>query len=155
MDHPVGEDHGGEVTALLAQLGKGNQEAASRLIPLVYKELHTVAYMRRERIDHTLQPTALVHEAYIKLVQQHSVDWQSRSHFFGIAAQVMRRVLVDHARGYLREKRGGGQRPVPIDGALAFAPEQSGELLKLDEALERLSSIRGRAKLGNCDFLVD
>jgi RNA polymerase sigma-70 factor (ECF subfamily) len=139
MDHPVGEDHGGEVTAVLAQLGKGNQEAAPRVIPLVYEELHTVAYMPRERIDQTLQPTALVHEAYIKPVQRHSVDWQNRAHFFGIAAQVMRRVLVDHARGHLREKRGGGQRPVPIDEALAFAPEQSGELLKLDEALERLT----------------
>jgi RNA polymerase sigma-70 factor (ECF subfamily) len=86
MNHPVGEDHGGEVTALLAQLGKGNQEAASRLIPLVYRELHRLAaaYMRRERIDHTLQPTALVHEAYIKLVQQRSVDWQSRAHFSGL-----------------------------------------------------------------------
>jgi RNA polymerase sigma-70 factor (ECF subfamily) len=146
MDNPAGEDHSGPVTALLAQLKKGNQEAASKLIPLVYKELHRLAraYMRRERFDHTLQPTALVHEAYIKLVQQPSIDWQSRAHFFGIAAQVMRRILVDHARGHLREKRGGGQRAVPIDEALAFAPEQSGELLKLDEALERLTKLDPR-----------
>jgi len=90
MDHPDGEDQGGEVTALLAQLGKGNEEAASKLIPLVYKELRRLAgaYMRRERIDHTLQPKALVHEAYIKLVQQHSIDWHSRAHFFGIAGNL-------------------------------------------------------------------
>ncbi len=147
MDHPFRVDPGREeVTALLAQLGKGNEEAASKLIPLVYKELRRQAggYMRRERSDHTLQPTALVHEAYLKLIQQHSIDWQSRAHFFGIAAQVMRRILLDHARGHLRKKRGEGQKPVPIDEALAFAPEQSGELLKLDEALERLTKLDPR-----------
>ena len=135
-----------DVTALLGQLAKGNDAAASKLIPVVYKELRRLAggYMRRERIDHTLQPTALVHEAYLKLVKQHSVDWQSREHFFGIAAQVMRRILVDHARGHLREKRGGGQRPVAMDEALVFAPEQSEELLKLDEALERLTKLDPR-----------
>lgn len=146
MNHAEGEDHAGEVTALLTQLAKGNQEAASSLIPLVYKELHRLAgaYMRRERIDHTLQPTALVHEAFIKLVQHHSIDWQSRAHFFGIAAQVMRRILVDHARGHLRDKRGGGQRAVPIDEVLVFAPEQSQELLKLDDALQRLTQLDPR-----------
>jgi RNA polymerase sigma-70 factor, ECF subfamily len=100
--------------------------------------------MRRERINHTLQPTALVNEAFIKMVQQHSVDWQNREHFFGIAAQVMRRILVDHARGHLRGKRGGGQRPVAMDETLVFAPEQSEELLKLDEALERLTKLDPR-----------
>jgi RNA polymerase sigma factor (TIGR02999 family) len=136
----------GEVTILLAKLTKGNQEAASRLIPLVYSEMRRLAgaYMRRERGDHTLQPTALVNEAYLKLVEQRSVDWQSRSHFFGIAAQVMRRILVDHARGHLRDKRGGGQKPVPIDEALVFAPEQSEEFLKLDDALERLTKLDER-----------
>jgi RNA polymerase sigma-70 factor (ECF subfamily) len=104
-----------EVTVLLSRLAKGNQEAESKLILLVYDELRRMAarYMRREREDHTLQTTALVHEAYLKLVEQHSVDWQSRSHFFGIAAQVMRRVLLDHARGHMRDKRGGGHRPSP------------------------------------------
>ena len=146
MDHRAGDEHCGEVTALLTQLSKGNQEAADKLIPLVYKELHRLAeaYMRRERVDHTLQPTALVHEAFIKLVQHHSIDWQSRAHFFGIAAQVMRRVLVDHARGHLREKRGGVQRPVAMDETLVFAPEQSEELLQLDEALERLAELDPR-----------
>jgi len=135
-----------DVTVLLTQLTKGNDEAASKLIPLVYAELRRLAggYMRRERSDHTLQPTALVHEAYLKLVEQRSVDWQSRAHFFGIAAQVMRRILVDHARGYLRDKRGGGQKPVPIDEALVFAPEQSLELIKIDEALERLTQLDPR-----------
>jgi RNA polymerase sigma factor (TIGR02999 family) len=80
----------------------------------------------------------------LKLIQQRSIDWQSRAHFFGIAAQVMRRILVDHARGHLREKRGGGERPVPMDEALVFAPEQSVELLKLDQALERLTKLDPR-----------
>ena len=142
MDHPSGED----VTILLAELTKGDKEAASKLIPMVYDELRRLAggYMRRERGDHTLQATALVHEAYLKLVEQHSVDWQGRAHFFGIAAQVMRRILVDHARGHLREKRGSGQQAVPLDEALVFAPEQSMELVKLDEALERLSKLDPR-----------
>ncbi len=130
-----------EVTLLLAELTKGNEQAASRLIPLVYEELRRLArnYMRRERGDHTLQPTALVNEAYLKLVEQRSVDWQSRAHFFGIAAQVMRRILIDHARGHMRDKRGGGAIPVPLDEALVFAPEQSSELVKLDASLERLA----------------
>jgi len=135
-----------DVTILLGELKKGNEDAASKLMPLVYSELRRLAggYMRRERSDHTLQPTALVNEAYLKLVEQRSVDWQSRAHFFGIAAQLMRRILVDHARGHLRDKRGGGQIPVPIDEALVFAPEQSQELVKLDEALERLTQLDPR-----------
>jgi RNA polymerase sigma-70 factor (ECF subfamily) len=135
-----------DVTVLLAKLTKGNKTAASKLIPMVYDELRRLAggYMRRERSDHTLQATALVHEAYLKLVEQRSVDWQSRAHFFGIAAQVMRRILVDHARGHLRDKRGGGQREVPLDEALVFAPEQSLELVKMDEALERLTKLDPR-----------
>jgi RNA polymerase sigma-70 factor, ECF subfamily len=142
MDDPGRDD----ITALLTEMTKGNQEAASKLIPLVYQELRELAasYMRHERSDHTLQPTALVHEAYLKLVQQRSVDWQSRAHFFGVAAQVMRRILVDHARGHLRGKRGAGQRSVPIDEALAFSPEQSEDLVKLDRSLERLSKIDPR-----------
>ncbi len=142
MDHSGRED----VTILLAGLTKGDREAASKLIPIVYAELRRLAvgYMRRERRDHTLQATALVHEAYLKLVEQRAVDWQSRAHFFGIAAQVMRRILVDHARGHLWDKRGGGERAIPIDEALVFAPEQSLELVKLDEALERLTKLDPR-----------
>jgi RNA polymerase sigma factor (TIGR02999 family) len=135
-----------DVTVLLLELTRGNQEAASKLMPLVYNELRRLArgYMRRERPDHTLQATALVHEAYLKLVKQHSVDWQGRSHFFGIAAQSMRRILIDHARGHLREKRGGAQEVLPLDEALVFSPRQSAELVRLDEALERLAKLDPR-----------
>jgi len=142
MDHPGG----GDVTILLAELKKGDKEAASKLIPIVYDELRRLAgsYMRNERSDHTLQATALVHEAYLKLIEQRSVDWQSRAHFLGIAAQVMRRILLDHARGHLREKRGGGERALPIEEALVFAPEQSLDLVKLDQALERLTKLDPR-----------
>jgi len=142
----VSDQAGGDVTILLAELVRGDEAAASKLFPLLYDELRRLAgnYMRRERGDHTLQPTALVHEAYIKLVQQRSIDWQGRAHFFGIAARVMRTILVDHARGHLRDKRGGGQRLVSIDEVLVFAPEQSLELVKLDEAVERLTKIDPR-----------
>ena len=140
------ENARGDVTLLLGQLSQGKEEASEKLIPLVYSELRKLAgaYMRREPSDHTLQPTALVHEAYLKLVEQRSVNWQSRSHFFGIAAQLMRRILVDHARGHMRDKRGGGAIPVPLDEALVFAPEQSSELVKLDESLERLAKLDPR-----------
>lgn len=140
------ENARGDVTVLLGQLAEGKGEVSSQLIPLVYKELRKLAggYMRRERLDHTLQPTALVHEAYLKLVEQRSVNWQSWAHFFGIAAQLMRRILVDHARGHLRDKRGGGVIPVPLDEALVFAPEQSAELVKLDQSLERLAKLDPR-----------
>jgi RNA polymerase sigma-70 factor, ECF subfamily len=135
-----------DVTVLLSELANGNQQAAEKLVPLVYQELKRLArgYMRRERPDHTLQATALVHEAYLKLVRQHAVNWQSRSHFFGIAAQLMRRILIDHARGHLREKRGGAKEVLPLNEALVFSPEQSEELVRLDEALERLSKIDAR-----------
>jgi len=135
-----------DVTVLLSELAHGKQEAAEKLIPLVYDELKRLArsYMRRERQDHTLQTTALVHEAYLKLVHQQRVNWQGRSHFFGIAAQMMRRILVDHARGHLREKRGGGKVVLPLNEALAFSPEHSEDLLRLDEALERLSKLDAR-----------
>jgi RNA polymerase sigma-70 factor (ECF subfamily) len=135
-----------DITGLLSQLTQGNQDAAEKLIPLVYEELKRLAraHMRRERSDHTLQTTALVHEAYLKMVRQEAVHWQGRSHFFGIAAQLMRQILIDHARGHLREKRGGGKAALPLTEALAFSPEHSEELLKLDEALERLSAIDPR-----------
>jgi RNA polymerase sigma factor (TIGR02999 family) len=135
-----------DVTALLSELTKGNSEAGSKLIPLVYDQLRRLAnaYMRRERTGHTLQTTALVHEAYLKLLGQHSVDWQNRAHFFGIAAQVMRRVLIDHARSHVRDKRGGGREHVQFDEALVFSPERSAEFLELNAALERLSEMDAR-----------
>jgi RNA polymerase sigma factor (TIGR02999 family) len=142
MQNPARDD----VTALLGQLAKGDDAAASKLIPIVYAELRRLAagYMRRERKDHTLQPTALVHEAYLRLIEQRAVDWQCRAHFFGIAAQTMRRILIDHARAHLRDKRGGGMIPVPLDEALVFSPEQSSELVRLDASLERLAKLDPR-----------
>ena len=135
-----------DVTALLAEVANGNQAAQEKLVPLVYDQLKRLArrYMRRERAGHTLQTTALVHEAYLKLVGQHSPHWQDRAQFYGIAAQLMRRILIDHARRHLREKRGGTQVILPLEEALAFTPEHSEDLLKLDEALDRLSKLDPR-----------
>jgi RNA polymerase sigma-70 factor (ECF subfamily) len=135
-----------DVTVLRAEVTKADQQAASKLIPLVYDEVRRLAgrYMRHERADHTLQATALVHGTYLKLVQHESVDWQNRAYFFGIAARVMRHILVDHARGHGREKRGAGQQFVLLGEALVFSPERSGELLKLDESLQRLTKIDPR-----------
>jgi RNA polymerase sigma factor (TIGR02999 family) len=140
------DSHQPDVTILLSELSSGNREAAEKLIPLVYGELKRLArnYMRRERGDHTLQTTALVHEAYLKLIRQESVSWQGRSQFFGIAAQLMRRILIDHARAHLREKRGGTKVILPLDEALAFSPEHSEDLLRLDEALDRLTKLDSR-----------
>src|SRR5450755_4185044 len=107
----------GEVTELLAQIHSGDKEAEGRLIPLVYAELRRLAahYLRGERADHTLQPTALVHEAYLRLTRMQEIDWQSRSHFFATAATVMRRILVDHARAQRAEKREGFYDAVSLD----------------------------------------
>ena len=131
---------------LLAEIRKGNPEAASKLIPLVYDEMRRLAgrYMRRERPDHTLQATALVHEAYMKMVEQRPADLQNRAHFFGVAAQVMRHILVDHARGHRRDKRGGTKEVVPLDEALVFSEGKSEELVALDEALRRLAKLDQR-----------
>jgi RNA polymerase sigma-70 factor, ECF subfamily len=135
-----------EVTALLALVAKGDQAAKEQLVPLVYSELKKLAraYMRRERDGHTLQTTALVHEAYLKLVRNQTPNWQGRSHFFGIAAQLMRQILIDHARGRLRDKRGGAPVVLPLNEALVFSPEHSEELVKLDEALVRLAKLDAR-----------
>ena len=139
-------DQAGKVTMLLAEVRKGNPEAEGKLIPLVYDELRRLAgsYMRRERENHTLQATALVHEAYLKLVRQDVPDWQSRAHFFGIAAQLMRQVLVDHARSHARHKRGGGQEMVVFDEAVTLTPSRSFEVLEIDEALQRLTKMDPR-----------
>jgi RNA polymerase sigma factor (TIGR02999 family) len=102
-----------------------------------------------------LQATALVHEAYLKLVEQRSANWQNRAHFFGIAAQLMRRILIDHARGHLREKRGGGQQAIPLDDAVVFSPAQAFELLLVDESLERLNKFDPRqAKIVEMRFFA-
>jgi RNA polymerase sigma-70 factor, ECF subfamily len=109
-------------------------------MPLVYDELRRLAssYLRQERSDHTLQPTALVHEAYLRLVDQKNVHWKDKGHFFAITAQLMRRILVDHARSHLAEKRGSGAAKVPLEDAVVMSNERPGELLTLDESLTRL-----------------
>jgi RNA polymerase sigma-70 factor, ECF subfamily len=135
-----------EVTVLLSALTRGDDGAASKLIPVVYDELRRLAgsYMRRERADHTLQATALVHEAYLKLIEQRSVNWQSRAHFFGVSAQLMRRILIDHARGHTREKRGGEQKKVSLDEAFVFSEKQADELLAVADSLNLLAKIDPR-----------
>jgi RNA polymerase sigma-70 factor, ECF subfamily len=135
-----------DVTILLSALTRGDDDAASKLIPAVYDELRRLAgsYMRRERADHTLQATALVHEAYMKLVEQRSTNWQSRAHFFGVAAQLMRRILIDHARGHSRQKRGGEDKKVSLDEAFIFTEQQADELLAVDDSLNQLAKIDPR-----------
>jgi RNA polymerase sigma factor (TIGR02999 family) len=132
-----------DVTMLLSRLTEGDKSVVSQLMPLVYDELRRLAasYMRQERPDHTLQPTALVHEAYLRLVKQRETSWKNRAHFFGVAAQLMRRILVDHARGHLRTKRGGEAQKVSLDEAFAFSPDQSAQLVGVDEALSRLEKL--------------
>jgi len=131
------------VTALLGDWSRGDRTALNQLLPLVYTELRGVAarQLRKERADHTLQPTALVHEVFIRLVDQRQVDWQNRAHFFGVAAQVMRRILVDHARRHSAGKRGDGVPRVPIDEAKDIPASNEIPILALDQALSRLETI--------------
>jgi RNA polymerase sigma factor (TIGR02999 family) len=131
-----------EVTQLLQQWSDGRQEALDRLLPEIYAELRRLAssYLRRERRDHTLQPTALVHEAFLKLVDQRAVRWQNRAHFFGIAAQAMRRILVDHARAHVADKRGAGGQRVLLDDAQLVGAMPDIDVLALDEVLTRLAT---------------
>jgi RNA polymerase sigma factor (TIGR02999 family) len=121
-------------------------EEADRLLPLVYDELRALAghYLAGERPGHTLQPTALVHEAFVRLAQQSRVDWQGRTHFLAVGAQAMRRILIDHARGRGRERRGGAARRVPLEGLDPAAPVPAADLLALGEALERLAALDPR-----------
>jgi len=135
-----------EVTALLTQLSRGDKSVIERLMPLVYDELHRRAagYMRQERSDHTLQPTALVHEAYLKLVEQRDATFRHRAHFFAVAAKMMRRILIDHARARLSAKRGGEQNPVSLEDADNLRTDTPHGLLAVDEALKRLESLDPR-----------
>lgn len=130
------------LTQLLIKWGDGDQQALDLLMPLVYSELHRLArgYLRRERINHTLQPTALVNEAYLRLIDQQCAAWNSRAHFFGIAAQMMRRILVDHARLHQAAKRGDGDYKLSLDQADQVINQQAVDLLALDEALDRLAA---------------
>lgn len=136
-------DTSGQVTRLLTDWSEGDLEAREEVFPLVYDELRRLAasYLRRERSDHTLQATALVHEAYLRLVEHDNANWQNRHHFFGAAAQLMRRILVDHARGHLAGKRGSGYAKVPLTEAIVMSQEQPAELLALDECLTRLGDL--------------
>lgn len=131
-----------EITRLLVAWTDGEESALEKLTPIVYEELRQLAkrYMRQERPGHTLQSTAVVHEAFLRLVNQ-NVEWNSRAHFFAIAAKMMRRILVDHARSRATSKRGAGVTPVPVDERNAVSPERDVDLVALDEALEHLAKI--------------
>lgn len=135
-----------EVTKLLVAWGEGDQNARDELMPLVYEELRRLAhsYMIRERPAHTLQTSGLVNEAFLRLVDQRDVHWQNRAHFFGIAAQMMRRILVDYARNRGYAKRGGSARQVSLEEGLIISQERSEEVIALDEALTRLSDFDWR-----------
>jgi len=135
-----------ELTQLLIDWGNGRQDALEQLFPLVYQELRRMAhrYMRRERPGHSLQTTAVVHEAYLRLIDQKHVQWQNRAHFFAIAAQMMRRILITHAQSHAYAKRGGGTIKVSLDEAAILSRERAGELIALDEALTGLTAIDPR-----------
>ena len=135
-----------EVTELLRQWRNGNQQALDKLTPLVYDELHRLAhqYIGRERPGHTLQTTALVNEAYLRLVEQKDVDWESRAHFFAVSAQVMRHILVDYARQHASAKRGGELQKVVLDEQIIVSRERAAELVSLDEAMQTLNEIYPR-----------
>jgi RNA polymerase sigma factor (TIGR02999 family) len=141
-------DHAGttRITELLLAVSDGGQDALARLVPLVYDDLRRVAaaQMRREVPDHSLQPTALVHEAYIRLVDQRHVKWRNRAHFFGVAATLMRRILVDHARARLADKRGGGVERVTLTGDEAVDSPRGIDVLALHESLERMAAFSPR-----------
>jgi RNA polymerase sigma-70 factor, ECF subfamily len=134
-----------QVTLLLQRWNQGDESALGELTPLVYDELRRLAdgYLRRERPDHTLQPTALIHEAYLRLVDQNQ-DFDSRKHFYGVAAHLMRTILVDHARSRRADKRGGGGDKVPLDGVELFSSGRGIDFLALDEALDRLAKFDQR-----------
>jgi len=132
-----------DVTSLLKRYSNGDQGALVDLIPQIYDELRRLAssYLRAERLDHTLQTTALVHEAYLRLVDQKQVEWNNRNHFFGVAAQMMRRILVDHARKHVSLKRGGSFARISLEQAAVFSRERPRELIAVDELLTRLASL--------------
>lgn len=135
-----------EITQLLNQMGEGDEQAPEKLLPLVYEDLRRLAhaYLAKERDDHTLQATALVHEAYLRLVDWKNASWQNRAHFFSVAANVMRNVLVDHARRKRAEKRDGFGQKLSLDEAVSFAKEREVDLVALDDALSDLERIDSR-----------
>ena len=150
--------HKVDVTQALIELSAGDSQALDRVLPAVYDHLHRLAEreLRRERVDHTLSPTALVHEAYLKLVQLDRISWEGRAHFFGACAQMMRRILISYARMKKADKRGGAAaEAVPIDDVILAASERPGELVALDEALARLAQLNPRqARIVECRFFA-
>lgn len=139
MNEPIQEDQ--QITQMLIAWSNGEKAVLDQLLPLVEVELRRIAhnYMRKENGHHTLQTTALVNEAYLKLIDQRNVNWQNRSHFFALSAQIMRRILLNHARDKIAEKRGGGAEHINVEDVQLLSPEKSNELIALDEALERLA----------------
>ena len=144
MDEPSVSPHG--VTQLLAEWSNGDSAALAELTPLIYEELQRLAhhFMEGQRPDHTLQTTALVNEAYLRLADQTNPNWQSRAHFFAVAARAMRQILVSYARSSRAQKRGGGGARIELDEAAILSPEQSKEIVDLHEALERLGTLDAR-----------
>jgi RNA polymerase sigma factor (TIGR02999 family) len=135
-----------EITQLLLNWGAGDEAALAELIPLVDAELRRLArhYVARENSGHTLQTSALINEAYLRLIEQPHTSWQNRAHFYGVAAQVMRHILIDRARGYRYAKRGGGARKVPLDEAMLANDQRAAELVALDDALQALATLDPR-----------
>ncbi len=135
-----------EITPLLLRWSQGDEVALNLLMPIVYQELHRLAqsYLRRERADHTLQPTALINEAYLRLIKQDAPEWQSRSHFFGVAARLMRQILVEHARAHAAAKRGSAQTELSLDEAWIYSDEKAAELIALDDALNAMMAFDER-----------
>jgi RNA polymerase sigma-70 factor, ECF subfamily len=132
-----------DITATLLEMSAGDENAAAKLLPYVYDELRRLAagYLRRERPDHTLQPTALVHEAYLRLIDQTRADWKNRAHFYAVASEMMRRILVDHARKHHAAKRGGNETRISLDEAISFPRDVEMEVMAVDEALMDLSRL--------------
>ncbi|HEX6133138.1 MAG TPA: sigma-70 family RNA polymerase sigma factor [Longimicrobiales bacterium] len=147
----------GEITRMLGELNGGGRDALDGLFPLVYEELHRLAHrqLRTERSDHTLGPTALVHEAYLKLSGLDRIEWQNRAHFMAVAAQAMRRVLINYAEARSTQKRGGTWAKLSLDDVIVIADERVGDLLALDQALTRLAEIDARqARVVECRFFA-
>lgn len=142
----MSDEKSSQVTQVIGELVAGDRSAAERLFPLLYDAFHELAgrYLKSERSGHTFSPTALVHEAYLKLVDQTRVQWQGKTHFFAIGAQAMRRILVDHARHRQRQKRGGGRDRIELDESVAISPQRDEDLIAVDEALGKLAQVDAR-----------
>jgi len=143
----MGSARDSSITQFLSELRRDGQDSYNELLPLVYDELRRLAdgYLGRERSDHTLQPTALVHEAYLRLIGQKQIDWQNRAHFFGVSARLMREILIEHARGKNRQKRGGEfKTQIALDDAVSFANTRQLDVIAVDDALTRLEKLDER-----------